>query len=355
MESQRPISAGNGSSRVKITHEPRGRRRPLTSVGNNMMSRSMSMDFTSRPKTGPGPGFQIAKRVAGGDKEVRKEDVAIMLSWLGSIGKEGVLIGLRALQVLLREAKWRECVVTTHKDVIDLMKRSIIDGVDKSSVIVACNAFSNLSHEASMEVPTGGFVHSVVEKLVQGGGRDSKITQSLLQVIQGMVGSEVRRRAFWAELIKEGVDKRHNTTNLFCMLAATTCHRDEKVKLRALGVLVNLTNEQFGKEMTSKFDEGAILNSTFELLSAVPNKDVVVLSLRLLVNVGSKEHQTEPRLLNKAVDLLSSGDVQIASLSAEVLLIYGRCGGGRDGADQYHSAISDLIVCGLINNCLLST
>ena len=91
----------------------------------------------------------------------------------------------------------------------------------------------------------------------------------------------------------------------------------------------------------------------FELLSAVPNNEIIVLSLRLLVNVGSKskEHQIESRLLNKVVDLLPSGDVQIASLAAEVLLKYVRSGAGN----AYKSAIANLIACGLIKNCLLST
>jgi hypothetical protein len=262
MESERPMSADYNPSRVKNARKPGQKtRRPLTSMGNNMMSRSM--DFTSnrptenRPRTaGPGPGFQIAKRVVGGNDEIRNEEVAIMLSWLDSVGKEGVLVGLTALQVLLREAKWRRCVVRTHKNVIGLIRSAIIQGVDKSSVIVACNSFSNLSHEASMEVPGGGFVHSVVDKLIEGGGRDSKITQSLLQVCLGMVGSEVRRRAFWAELIGTGADGCNNTTALFRVLYVASGHRDEKVKLRSLSILVNLTNEEVGKEITSKFEEG---------------------------------------------------------------------------------------------------
>jgi len=319
-----------------------------------LMSRTMEFPKGMRKRGGfggVGVGLKVAEKIVSGEEVGGKEEVAVLLGWLSGDVEGKLLVGLKALQILLREAKWRKTVAGIYGAVLRLVTSTIVQGEDKNVIIVCCNCFSNLSHEPTMEVPGDGFVKSVVRRLVVVGGTDSKIAQSLLGVLQGIVVSKERRRVFWGSLIgrnEEGTvaNTCANEFFKFLMVALVQLREDQKILTRVLAILVNLSNEEFGKRITGNFNGGSILASTFELLSAVPKNEIVVMALKLILNVGDVgRRKPNPRNLNKVADLVGTGDVKIASLAAEVVLVFA-------AGEGIGEILSDLIVCGVVKACL---
>ena len=67
---------------------------------------------------------------------------------------------------------------------------------------------------------------------------------------------------------------------------------------------------------------------------------------KLILNVGDVgRRKPNPRNLNKVADLVGTGDVKIASLAAEVVLVFA-------AGEGIGEILSDLIVCGVVKACL---
>ena len=234
---------------------PLGLRRPSSSASLNMRSRTFSSRNILRPSSKPlvpvkqeqeqeqqqyqqqhqqqqqqqqqqKPQQQqklassiVTAIIENPDRELVARDVSLVLNYLSvqmvSPDPLKLLVNLQALQILLRRPSPRALLIKRHPSVLRLITSSIVDPMNsKSILIVACNCYTNLSH-SNPPAPPPSFVRQVLSTLLNVRG-NSKVTQSLLGVLQGLSSKNRGGSSLWSYLISEHSDEDYAPPSRFC-------------------------------------------------------------------------------------------------------------------------------------------
>ena len=121
--------------------------------------------------------------------------------------------------------------------------------------------------------------------------------------------------------------------------------------IRALGVLVNLSNDSFGQAYLSKFASGGMKDAACALLQRLPHPGTISMALRLLNNMAPCVRLSDLQM-RAACDLLGYGrDVELVSLAAELVVSQTKV--EEEKKKKFlGAAIADLIACGVVRSCL---
>lgn len=129
---------------------------------------------------------------------------------------------------------------------------------------------------------------------------------------------------------------------------------DVMLTRRLMGLAQNLCQDDFGKSWFLRFEQKGV---TFKqlifarTLTTICDRQTILSSLQTIAHLSGVEGVScfEERELRILVDFVGCGDVEIATKAVEcVVKGGGKVGEGKGGREE----LTDLLVCGVIANCL---